>query len=143
MHGMFKRLRVGALVGLLAGAAHADEQALHYEPAVVGLVGTIRMERHYGPPNFAPGSRVEDVPVLVLARPITVQGNPGSAADGDTYQHVTRVQLVGAVPARSDLSTSVGKRILATGRLFEKMFGGNFTDVLLDVQQIGPVPDGS
>lgn len=144
MRGVFRRVCVTVMLGLLAGGARADEQVLRYEPAVVNLTGTVRMEQHYGPPNFAPGSRIETVPVLVLARPVTVQGNAGSPADGDSYQHVTRIQLVLAMPGGSnELSAYAGKRVQATGRLFEKVSGENFTDVLLDIQQIAPVPGGS
>ena len=144
MRGMFRKVCVAAVVSLLAGAAHADEQVLRYEPTVINLTGTVRMEQHYGPPDFAPGSRIETVPVLVLARPVTVQGNPGSPADGDSYQHVTRIQLVLARPGGSnELSAYAGKRVQATGRLFEKVSGENFTDVLLDIRQIGLAPGGS
>ena len=144
MHEMLRKMCVAATVGLLAAAAHADEPVLRYEPAVVHLTGTVRLEQHYGPPNFAPGSRMEAVPVLVLARPVTVQGNAGSPADGDSYQHVTRIQLVLARPGgSSELSAYAGKHVQASGHLFEKVSGENFTDVLLDVQQIGPAPGGS
>ena len=144
MRGMFRKVCVAVTAGLLAGGTRADEQVLRYEPAVTNLTGTVRMEQHYGPPNFAPGSRIETVPVLVLARPVTVQGNSGSPADGDSYQHVTRIQLVLARPGGSDvLSAYAGKRVQATGRLFEKVSGENFTEVLLDIQQIGLAPGGS
>ena len=138
-------LSVAGLVVFLIGVAHADEQVLHYEPSVVGLTGTIRMERHFGPPNFGQTpqtDRVETVPILILDRPVTVQGSPGSP-DGDSYSHVTRVQLVVAIPGGNDLSGFAGKHVLATGRLFEKVSGENFTDVLLDTQQIGLAPSGS
>ena len=130
-----------ALITLFAGVAQANEQVLHYEPAVVGLVGTIRMERHYGPPNFGQTPHrdmVENVPVLILDTPVTVQGNPSSPMDGDSFSHVSRIQLVIAKPGATDLSAYFGKPILATGRLFEKVSGENFTNVLLDVQRIGP-----
>jgi len=143
MPGIFRKLCVAAMVDLLAGTAHADEQVLRYQPAVVHLTGTVRMEQHYGPPNFAPGSRIETVPVLVLMRPVTVRGNPGSPADGDSYQNVTRIQLVLAEPGGNNaLSAYAGTRVQATGRLFEKVSGENFTDVLLDVQQIGLASGG-
>jgi len=105
------------------------------------LTGTIRMERHYGPPNFGASPKtdlVETVPILILDKPVTVQGNPGSPADSESFSHVTRVQLVVAGPGGNDLTGFLGKHIVATGRLFEKVSGENFTDVLLDVQQIGP-----
>jgi len=136
-----KSLGIVALIGLFVSAAHADEQVLQYEPSVVGLTGTIRMERHYGPPNFGASPKtdlVETVPILILDKPVTVQGNPRSPADSDSFSRVTRVQLVVAGPGRNDLTGFLGKRIVATGRLFEKVSGENFTDVLLDVQQIGP-----
>jgi hypothetical protein len=141
-----KNVGVVTLTLLFAGAAHADEQVLQYEPSVVGLTGVIRMERHYGPPNFGASPKtdlVETVPILILDRPVTVQGNPRSPADADTFSHVTRVQLVVAGPGRNDLTRFLGKHVAATGRLFEKVSGENFTDVLLDVQQIGAAAGGA
>ena len=130
MYGMLRNVCVATTIGLLAGAAYVDEQMLRYEPSVVNLTGTVRMEQHYGPPNFAPGSRLETVPVLVLARPVTVQGNPGGPVDGDSYQHVTRIQLVLARPGgSSELSAYAGRHVQATGRLFEKVSGENFTEI--------------
>ncbi len=146
MRHIVKSLGVVAVIGLFASAAHAEEQVLQYEPSVVGLTGTIRMERHYGPPNFGASPKtdlVETVPILILDKPVTVQGNPRSPADSDSFSHVTRVQLVIAGPVRNDLSGFLGKHIMATGRLFEKVSGENFTDVLLDVQQIGPAGGAS
>jgi len=141
-----KSLGVVALIGLFASAAHADEQILQYEPSVVGLTGVIRMERHYGPPNFGASPKtdlVETVLILILDKPVTVQGNPRSPADSDSFAHVTRVQLVVAGPGGNDLTGFLGKHIVAKGRLFEKVSGENFTDVLLDVQQIGPAAGAS
>ena len=146
MRHILKSLGVVALIGLFAGAAHAEEQVLQYEPSVVGLTGVIRMERHYGPPNFGASPKtdlVETVPILILDKPITVQGNPRSPADAERFSHVTRVQLVVAGPGRNDLTGFLGKHIVATGRLFEKVSGENFTDVLLDVQQIAPAAGAS
>ena len=135
MHGVFRKVCLAATVGLLAGAAHADEQVLRYEPAVVNLIGTVRLEQYYGAPNFAPGSRVETVPVLVLERPVTVQGDPASPPDSKSFHHVTRIELVVATPGgNAALSAYAGKRVQATGRLFEKTFATNFTDVLMMVQ---------
>ncbi|HME23092.1 MAG TPA: DUF4431 domain-containing protein [Acetobacteraceae bacterium] len=141
MRHILKSLGVVALIGLFACAAHAEEQILQYEPSVVGLTGVIRMERHYGPPSFGASPKtdlVETVPILLLDKPVTVQGNPRSPAEAEAFSHVTRVQLVVAGPGRNDLTRFLGKHIVATGRLFEKVSGENFTDVLLDVRQIGP-----
>ena len=146
MRHIVKSLGVVALIGLFASAAHAEEQVLQYEPSVVGLTGVIRMERHYGPPNFGASPKtdlVETVPILILDKPVTVQGNPRNPADSDSFSHVTRVQLVVAGPGGNDLTGFLGKHIVATGRLFEKVSGENFTDVLLDVQQIAPAAGAS
>ena len=141
MRHIVKSLGVVALIGLFASAAHADEQVLQYEPSVVGLTGVIRMERHYGPPNFGASPKtdlVETVPILILDKPVTVQGNPRSPADSDSFSHVTRVQLVVAGPGGNDLTGFLGKHIVAKGRLFEKVSGENFTDVLMSVQEVVP-----
>ena len=118
---------------------------LHYEPAVVNLSGTVKVEIHYGPPNFGRSPRsdaVQRVPILVLDRPVTVEGSlPRNgeriAVNADTYRNVNRIQLV-FVPANRAPAGLDGERVSVSGTLFEKVSGENFTDVLLSVQAVSP-----
>lgn len=126
-----------------AGTAHAQQNTLHYEPAVVQLTGTVKLERHYGPPGFGSSprtDRVEMVPVLVLSAPVNVVGNPPDSKsrvviDGTSYQNVSRMQMVFGTPGQSTRGLD-GEPVTVTGTLFEKVSGENYTNVLVDVRSL-------
>ena len=133
-------LLVGTMLGAAASMVDAREAVLHYEPAVEVLTGVVKFERHYGPPNFGETPQTDSVltvPVLVLDTPVTVEGsaNP-SHLDTTTYPHVTRIQLVFTRPGL-EVATLNGRRISVSGTLFEKIVGGQYTDVLMMVQNVG------
>jgi hypothetical protein len=114
---------------------------LRYEPKVEQLTGTVKMERHYGPPNYGENPQTDSVlivPVLVLDAPVTVQGSPAaSGLDTTTYPHVTKMQLVFSKPG-TPVKAFNGEKVTVTGKLFEKVTGGDFTDVLVMVEGITP-----
>ena len=138
------------LASLALFQARAAQPALHYEPAVVQLSGTVQLERHYGPPNFGGTPRSDAVlmvPVLILDSPVMVQGNPpdprgGPALDGTTYPSVARVQMTFGTPGTAT-STLNGRHVTVRGKLFEKISAQNYTDVLISVDGLAASPPRS
>lgn len=143
---MNKHLAIGlvalsVVVGM--GQSRAQQPVLHYEPAVVQLTGTVKLERHYGPPGFGSSPRsdkVQMVSVLVLSAPVNVAGNPPDPrsrvlTDGTSYQNVSRMQLVFDTPGTS-MRGMDGEPVTVTGTLFEKVSGENYTDVLVNVRSL-------
>jgi len=116
---------------------------LQYEPAVVQLTGTVRFEKHYGPPNFGGSPRTDSqvtAPVLILENPIDVEGSRAVIGDpmplnGTSYRGVTRLQLVTAGPSKA-LAQFDGKHVSISGSLFQKISAQNYTDVLLTVTEL-------
>jgi hypothetical protein len=127
---------VMVFVSLVGIATARADTVLHYEPATVTLTGTVRLEQHFGPPNFGENPRTDQrvqVAILVLDAPVDVEGNrvaPGQPPlDTTTYRRVQRVQLIGA-----NAATLNGRHVSASGKLFEKIAAGQYTDVLLQVE---------
>ena len=143
---MSVKIRILALSLLLSGVAslaRAQETTVRYEPAVVQLTGTVALERHYGPPGYGSTPRMDKVltiPVLVLSNPVSVQGNPQDPrsrvqVDTGSFAHVTRMQMIAETPGLK-LASLVGEKITVSGTLFQKVFGENFTDVLVSVRGV-------
>lgn len=122
------------------GESRAQQTVLHYEPAVVQLSGTVKLERHYGPPNFGGSPRTDavyNVPILILTTPVTVQGDPPSPVplNTTTFRNVSRMQLVFGTPG-TKVSALNGEPVTVTGTLFEKITGTHYTDVLVQVRAV-------
>jgi hypothetical protein len=134
---------LGLLVVSVTGVGGADPSptTLQYEPAIVELSGSISLEVHYGPPNFGENPKTdkkEQVPILKLQLPISVQGDPKNDLDGDSFNNVDHLQLL-MQPSQS-LKEYMDKKVTVKGTLFEKQSGENFTDVLMNVQKITLMP---
>jgi len=136
-------LVIASLLGGLSDGAHAQEAVVGYEPAVVQLTGTVALERHYGPPGYGATPRMDKVltvPVLVLANPVSVQGNPRNPrsqvqVDTGSFAHVSRMQMTAETPGLK-LTNLSGEKVTVSGTLFQKAFGENFTDVLVSVRSV-------
>ena len=122
--------------------ARAQQQpVLRYEPAVVELSGTVKLERHYGPPNFGESPRTDavyTVPILVLKTPVTVQADSPSPrmpvpVNSQTFHNVTRMQLIFGTPS-TNIAGLHDEPVTVTGTLFQKITGGHYTDVLVQVK---------
>jgi hypothetical protein len=135
MYRSLKSIILGAALYASAVCGLAWGEVLQYEPATSSLSGTLVMERHYGPPNYGENPTTDSVlmvPILVLDAPVSVKGNiqkPGEriGLDSKSFSNVGRVQLVFSTPGRS-LRRFVGQHVTATGKLFEKIAGENYTD---------------
>lgn len=80
----------------------ANGRVFDFAPAVVELDGVVKVEFHFGPPNF--GERPETdrklhIPVLRLSQPINVRGNPASEVNTEKKENVREIQLTFARPA--------------------------------------------
>ena len=143
MRRMLTNCLLGLGVVLSICQASAEDRVLHYEPAVVELSGTVKVEGHYGPPGFGSSpkmDRVLYVPVLVLDAPVNVVGNPLDPRsrlqlDGTSFHAVTRMQMVFDTPGTNTRALD-GEPVTLRGTLFQKVSGENFTDVLVTVQSV-------
>lgn len=124
------------LVACTASDAVQDQREwLTYEPAVVELVGVLRLTQQFGPPNFGETPETDSVisvPFLTLTTPINVRGDSTATVNDETHEQVAEIQLV--LSPESDLSSLVDQRVAVTGALFQKHTGHHFADVLMNVQ---------
>ncbi|MCU1266970.1 MAG: hypothetical protein JWM21_3288 [Acidobacteria bacterium] len=111
---------------------------LSYEPATVELKGRLTVRRKYGPPNYGEQPKTDakvTVPVLVLAKPVSVRGTPGDAQNAMSVKGTRQIQLT-----FSDLETPykqfIGKNIVVKGTLFHAFSGHHYTDVVMAVGSI-------
>ncbi|WP_044559784.1 hypothetical protein [Azospirillum sp. B4] len=126
---------MAALIGSAPVASAAS--ALHYEPAVVTLSGTVVMEDHYGAPNFGETPEQDAklrVPMLRLDVPVDVAGDPHSDTNLSSFEDVDQMQIV-LVQGRS-VDGFIGKHVTVTGTLAEQLDGGDFTQVLITMKTI-------
>jgi uncharacterized protein DUF4431 len=96
------------------------------------------LEEHFGPPGFGEDPKTDSkemIAKLVLDAPITVEGDSSDSLNRTTYTNVRRIHMA---RGRIDLtfSTYVGRRVTASGTLYEGHTGHHHTDVLITVQSI-------
>jgi hypothetical protein len=130
---MDRRSALAALAASLVASSQirAGGRMLHYDPAVVTLVGRLGKQRWYGPPGYGEDpkhDRVETYLLLYLDRPISVAATP----DEDAHSDVSPVQL--AAMNLQKLFLLVGHRVRLRGTLFEGFTGHHVTPVLLWVE---------
>ena len=124
----------------------AQEPSYKYDTAGVQLEGTPVRRQVYGPPGYGetPGKDERaTILVLELLRPITVepafrtvaQNNPTA----DAFKHVREIQLF--IPRSTDKGVDkvVGKQVVASGVLNEKVAPSDYTDVWMSVKKISAV----
>lgn len=124
---------------LLCGFAEPAQKKgwLSYEPAVVELKGTLTVKRYYGPPNYGENPKTdakETVPILILSKPINVQGDPDpqTIINRDSVKGARKIQLI----LYGQYKKFLGKTVLVKGTLFQAHTGHHRTDVLMDVRSI-------
>jgi len=132
-----RRLIMIFAIWIFASAAGASQDpTFHYEPAKSVLAGTVRIEEHFGPPNYGENpetDRVERVYVLTLSSPISVEANENDELNSTTYHDISRIQLTGDIEAIK-FSIYVNRRVRLTGTLFQGITGHHYTDVLMWVE---------
>lgn len=128
--------------GGFADIAQEKKEWLSYQPTVVELKGTLSVKTYYGPPNYGENPDTdskEELPILVLSKPVSVRGNPAPKAgfDRPTVEDVREIQLVLTVPHKE----FIGKIVLVKGTLFHGFTGHHHTDVLMDARSIKLDPE--
>ena len=125
----------------LGGAAVEAAPCLQYEPAVVRLEGTIQRHTFAGPPEYQSvktGDQPETMWILMLAKPVCVQGVPGDDINV-AEEGVTRIQLVfldGDQYKR--YRRLVGTSVRGEGTLYHQHTGHHYEKVLLTVRTLEP-----
>lgn len=135
--------RVAAFLVVLlfwpADSVSAARQILRTEPAAVRVTGTLRIERHYGPPGYGDDPRHDElvkVLILYLDRPVKVVGNPKDELNSVSYGDVRKMELV--FWAEHRLMERIGQRVTIEGTLSEATTGWHYTKVLLAVKSVMP-----
>ena len=119
-----------ALFLLSVGAAHAEEGFLPYD-SDVALSGTVFLEKHSDETTYK----------LKLDKPVAVGGTPADYQNGDTFLHITVIQIIPHdehVVAR--LRAFAESRVSARGWLSSgKTLASQPTDVVLTATEVEPV----
>jgi len=118
-----------------------DEESgwLHYEPQVVTLRGRLTETTEYGPPNYGENPEsdsIEHPVILVLPRPVRVQGDPTSELNTETVIGITRVQLVLDASVTPAYSNFFERDVEVTGTLFGSHTAHHHTKVLMTVETL-------
>jgi uncharacterized protein DUF4431 len=119
-----------------------EKEWLSYQPTVVKLKGTLSVKTYYGPPNYGENPDTdakEELPILILKKPINVRGNPDpkDGFDRKSVEDLREIQLVLTMPHKE----FIGKTVLVKGTLFHAFTGHHHTDVLMDVRCIKLDPE--
>ncbi len=131
---LYRIVTVAFALALLAGQ-RITPTPLSYTPTIVHLVGTITIEQYYGPPNYGQTREVDAIerwPILKLDESIRVAGDPAREVNSDSFDDVTRIQLLGT----AGVKLIEGQHVAADGVLFEKFNGHHHTDVVMSVKKI-------
>jgi hypothetical protein len=118
-----------------------DSGWLHYEPQVVTVRGRLMEITTHGPPNYGENPENDSIEypvILVLTRPIRVQGDAGSELNTETLTNITQVQLVIPGNVAVDFPPHYEGEVEATGTLFHSHTGHHHTQVLMNVEMLAP-----
>lgn len=135
------RAYVGTIVAAAALAAPANaEKCLSYAlHSNTTLSGVEEMRTFPGPPNFASVEKgdLKDVePILLLAKPVCVDGNTGLSHSDVTVRSVRELQLLIPDALRSRASVLVGKVGSWRGHLMHAQTASHRTAVLMIIEAI-------
>lgn len=109
-----------------------------YAPVEVRLEGVVRIDEHFGPPNFGEDPEhdsVLQVPILLLETPIDIMGDTSDDLNRDSFSGVTHVQIIAGDLGLSLLSCG-GTRVIAIGTLEVGLLPSQFTRVVLKPRAI-------
>lgn len=119
-----------------------DTGWLHYEPEIVMLRGRLTTIVKYGPPGYGEhpeSDNVEHPIILMLPRPVRVQGDPGSQLNSETFTNIIQVQLVIDTSVAPGYSRYFDHDVEVTGTLFRAHTRHHHSDVLMTVQALAPI----
>lgn len=118
----------------------AKPNVVFYEPAKIELIGTLKHDVKYGPPNYGENPETDekiDVYSIVLSEAISVEGSAKSELNSETVENITEIQLLLSKDGRASAATFVDNKVVVKGSLSHGVSGHHFTDVVLDVDSIG------
>jgi len=118
---------------------NAAERVVEFGPAVIELTGIVVQEEHYGPPGFGANPEsdaIDVVPILVLSKPITVQGRLSDPLNSETLANVEKIQLIMSVGEDPYCHEYVGNEVKVSGWLLTGNAKNHYTRVLMSVQTI-------
>lgn len=101
----------------------------------VRLRGTIRIEEHFGPPNFGETPEIDErrrVAILYLDRRLSVCPSATETVHQDGLVGVTKVQL--ALP--TSVKAAAGTEVEAAGKLVRSENAFHYTDVVMLVDHL-------
>ena len=108
-----------------------------YEPSDVTLIGELIIKEAYGPPNYGEDPKHDKKIayfVIKLDKPINVKGNPQNELNVDSIKGIKEIQLEPMYEI--NWKELLGKKVIISGKLHEKIFGSDYTDVLIVVNKI-------
>ena len=111
----------------------------YFEPSISIIEGTLITRMYYGPPNYGenPDTDTKQYPfILQLDNPIDVRAEEDDTYNSDVFE-VTEIQVVPIGKEKTELLDNyINKRVRIQGTLFEAIFGGHHTNVLIQVEEI-------
>jgi hypothetical protein len=111
---------------------------LHYGGSSVTLIGKVKLQTFFGPPNYGENPDTDSrqtQAILLLEKPICVEGNPKAYAEAEKNQHeVTLIPFV-----KENLKDYEGKRIMVQGTLYHAHTAHHHTPILIEVKRIKSV----
>ena len=116
------------IIGQAPGPAAADS-AYEYEPAIVNLMGRLKLE-----PMAAEAGAIVDAPVLSLYEAIDTVASPHDAANPESLSGVWSVQL--EFHGLGDFTELAGGCVIASGALFQRRAPHHVTPVVMRVRHI-------
>lgn len=111
----------------------------NFEPSVSVVEGKLIRRMYYGPPNYGenPDTDSKQYPfILQLDKPIDVIAEDDDEFNSDIFE-VTEIQVVPMNKEQTELLDQyINKRVLIQGTLFEAIFGGHHTEVLIELEKV-------
>lgn len=136
---LFRLLAVSILISSKSIAAAASRQVVHYEPAIVSLVGTLETQTFAGPPNYesiVKGDKIEAGWYLRLDKPIDVIDK--AEGDGGSEESERNVRVVQVVVNNDKIWKELrdGRRCKLRGVLFHRVTGHHHARVLIRAEEL-------
>jgi hypothetical protein len=124
----------------MGSAFSKDALTLHFDPAVVELMGVVEAQTFPGPPNYESiqkGDSVEKSWYLRLFRPVMIiADNPPTDLGWKTERGVRVLQMAIDYNRFPRGKLVVGKKVRVKGKLFNRQTGHHHSRVLIDVSDI-------
>jgi Domain of unknown function (DUF4431) len=112
------------------------ESCLSYEPAIVQVEGRLLHVERFGPPGYGEDPEVDQrvsVPILQLAEPTKICGDPDSEVNNESFDGITEVQLD---PGGTSYRMLIDADVVATGTLSRAVTGHHYTEVILRLTKL-------